>query len=467
MGDAESALPPSKKRGAGIQLTKDNPEADDDASEVETGTFKRASDEVLATRKIVKVRRTQPTSVPSSNPFAAIRLAPPSASGAKATSSFVKLDAVDKTGPKERDSTNEKIGRCEGTGSGTVVDGTNGTENSNRKLGDTTGAVSEVNDRVNNDAVEAVTKQVEVEKEAENGQEKSDVQDGREETKGEKEEIEAIGAVEKAVLEKTEGAIGASEKVVGEEIEKKTLENDKNDAAKPLAPVSSFQQLSSSQNAFIGIAGTGFGSSSFSFGPIVKEGPAFGSSSGSIFGFKSETQSFPSFGSGSASNGSFSFHLSGTSAHATKSGAKSLPSMQEVPVETGEENERAIFTADAVLYEYLDGGWKERGKGELKVNTQISDAQKARLVMRARGNYRLILNASIYPEMNLTNMDKKGVTFACINSAGDSVGELATFALKFKDSSFVEEFRGVVTAHKGLKDNVLKTPENSPKASDS
>ncbi|KAJ6813230.1 nuclear pore complex protein NUP50B-like [Iris pallida] len=254
---------------------------------------------------------------------------------------------------------------------------------------------------------------------------------------------------------------------VEEETEKKMLEDGKNDAAKPLAPVSSFQQLSSSQNAFTGIAGTGFGSSSFSFGTIVKEGPAFGSSSGSIFGFKSETQSFPSFGSGSSSNGNFSFQLSGTSAQdATKSGAKSIPSMQEVPVETGEENERAVFTADAILYEYLDGGWKERGKGEIKVNTQISDAQKARLVMRARGNYRLILNASIYPEMNLTNMDKKGITFACINSAGDSVGELATFALKFKDSSFMEEFRGVVAAHKGPKDNVLKTPENSPKASD-
>ena len=138
--------------------------------------------------------------------------------------------------------------------------------------------------------------------------------------------------------------------------------------------------------------------------------------------------------------------------------------MQEVTVETGEENEKSVFNADSVLFEFLDGGWKERGKGEIKVNVSSTGTGKARLVMRARGNYRLILNAGLYSEMKLTAMEKKGVTFACMNSNGEGKKDgLSTFALKFKDPSIAEEFRAVVTEHKGKTTTAgLKTPENSP-----
>lgn len=83
--------------------------------------------------------------------------------------------------------------------------------------------------------------------------------------------------------------------------------------------------------------------------------------------------------------------------------------------------------------------------------------------MRTKGNYRLILNASLFPEMKLANMDKRGVTFACLNSAADGKG-LSTIALKFKDASIVEDFRAAVVEHKGTTTGSLKTPENSPKA---
>ncbi|GFZ04143.1 NUP50 (Nucleoporin 50 kDa) protein [Actinidia rufa] len=228
------------------------------------------------------------------------------------------------------------------------------------------------------------------------------------------------------------------------------------------APLSSFRQLSSSQNAFTGLSGTGFSSSTFSFGSIQKDE----SSSGSFSGLKNDQPSYPSFGFSLSSNGNSSlFSTSGASIGA-KSEGSGFPSMQEVPVETGEENEKAVFTADSVLFEYAEGGWKERGKGELKVNVSANGAGKARLVMRAKGNYRLILNASLYQDMKLTNMEKRGITFACMNSTGEGKDGLSTFALKFKDSSIVEEFRATVTEHKGNTAVVLKTPDNSPKASD-
>ncbi|XP_008786162.2 nuclear pore complex protein NUP50A-like [Phoenix dactylifera] len=443
MGDAESALPSSKKRVAGRQLSKDNPDPDDDAPEPEMGTFERASDEVMATRRIVKVRRQQPATSTGSNPFAGVRLVPPTDSSAKITSPADQPQTgADTTASEEQNSNNEKIGKSgeedKKIERRAVVNETEGTGENNRKsaedIADMSAAKSD--EEVKSDTKEEVSQPVEMGKEVKNG--------------GKEAEKEAqAAAVEEEGKETEKKAGGDAEKAVGEEIEKEKQENEQKVTTMPAGSFSSFQQLSSSQNAFTGLAGTGFSSSSFSFGSIAKEGSTFGANSGSLFGL--------------TNNGGSSSSLLGTALDASKSDKFS---MQEVPIETGEENEKAVFIADAILYEYLDGGWKERGKGELKVNVSLSDAEKARVIMRSRGNYRLILNASLYPDMSLTSMDKRGLTFACANSAGEGKNALTTFALKFKDSSMVEEFRGVVTAHKGKKDPVLKTPENSPKASD-
>ncbi|XWS11887.1 hypothetical protein CRYUN_Cryun37aG0041300 [Craigia yunnanensis] len=60
-------------------------------------------------------------------------------------------------------------------------------------------------------------------------------------------------------------------------------------------------------------------------------------------------------------------------------------------------------------------------------------------------------------------MDKKGFTFACMNSTSEEKEGLSTFALKFKDASIVEEFCAAAMAHKVETTAVLKTPKNSPK----
>ncbi|ONK80652.1 uncharacterized protein A4U43_C01F20210 [Asparagus officinalis] len=457
MGDSENVA--SKKRVAGRQISKENPELDDDGPEPEMGTFKKASDEVLATRRIVKVRRSQPA-VASSNPFASLGMVPPSDSIANATTNTSNGDEV---GAKDgADENKETPVEGKGEESGSSINESNG-EDSNKKVEEKTCFPSAKDaSKVEGDAVEEETPVIEAEKDVKSGEAAKEI----------KEETE-----KKSSGEETEDGNAHEEKA-----EKEKLENANKDAdgAKPFASLSSFHQLSSSQNAFTGFAGTGFGTSSpFSFGSVAKEG-AETSSRTSPFSFGSITKegagtasvtSLFSFGSSSgpsaaASGHAFGFKSENPSSQSFGFGASNNGSSKEVPIETGEENEKAVFAADAILYEYSDGGWKERGKGELKLNISLSDAEKARLVMRARGNYRLILNACLYPDMTLTNMDKKGVTFACINSAGEGNNALSTFALKFKDSSFAEEFRGAVAANKGKKNTVLKTPENSPIASD-
>lgn len=436
MADLENAPPPSKKRAAGRELSRDNPGLDDEegSSEQESGTFKRASEEVLATRKIVKVRRPQSTSGPSSNPFAGIRLVPPSE--ASADPSQVAVDAQpasevrvsgeanqqsdskpESAADKESDAKEEKV-LSEATEPGVTHDQTEA-----ESAADKENVVKENNTISSEPAV------------------------GEDKTKND-------GEAENEVKTVTDAETGNVDK--NENEEKRENKNENVDPSAEGAPLNSFQQLSSSQNAFTNLSGTGFSTSTFSFGLISKDGSALSTGSGSLFGSKNDVPS----GLGLSNNGSSSLFSTTGPSIVSKS---DIPSMQEVAVETGEENEKPVFTADAVLFEFIDGGWKERGKGDLKVNVSESGADKARLVMRAKGIRKVILNASLYPDMKLANMEKKGVTFACMNSIDEKKDGLSTFALKFKDGSIVEEFRSAVTEHKGKTATVMKTPENSPK----
>ncbi|KAK9102163.1 hypothetical protein Sjap_019417 [Stephania japonica] len=434
MGDAESQ---SKKRAAGREISRDNPGLDDDdATEQETGTFKRASDDVLANRRIVKVRRNQTPAAPSFNPFANISLVPPPDSNSKVTQAADEVQPVAEEPLKEEAKETPEADRGEKD-----LDKTEPKEKD----------------------------ELEVES-AENTEKKESANKGNDTTAADQVEPVGDGESRKALGDEESGKTVGDEETAKEG--NKDRKDDGHEDAAPsggTVPLSSFGQLSSSQNAFTGFVGTGFSGSSFSFGTSPKEGDTPGVGSGSIFGLNTDnSSSFPTFSFGTSSNGSSSLFGASGASDTTKSENVSFPPKQEVSVETGEENEKSVFAADAVLFEYVSGGWKERGKGEIKVNVATADAEKARLLMRARGNYRLILNASLYPDMKLTNMDKRGVTFACMNSSsdGEGKGNLSTFAVKFKDRSVVEEFRVVVAAHQGKKAAVLKTPENSPKASD-
>lgn len=75
--------------------------------------------------------------------------------------------------------------------------------------------------------------------------------------------------------------------------------------------------------------------------------------------------------------------------------------MEEQSVTTGEEDEETKYSLRTKLYSMEpDGGWKERGVGVLRLNVRKEDGKGARLVMRADGVLRLILNVSLYAGMN-------------------------------------------------------------------
>ncbi|CAN4088934.1 unnamed protein product [Withania somnifera] len=454
MGDTENSLQPSKKRAAIKELSRDNPGLDDDenASEQETGSFKKASEEVMASRRIVKVRRSQTTAsttTPSTNPFAAICLVPPPTESSVPSPVITSEVESGMTSSGKQEEKNDVVEATRRE--------TSDVNKEEKKEPDQISKPSEGNVRESN----VVKEKVETLNEA-------DKPESAEKKVADDEKIQ-FETKECTVAEKSEN--DSKKDVEVEKTENKEQNDDggeKSEKGTETASFSSFQQLSSSQNAFTGFAGTGFSSTTFSFGAISKEGSpvGFGSESGagSLFGAKSDHSPF---GHNLPTNGNTSLFGSSGSSIVSKGEGTGFPSKEQVTVETGEENEKPVLTADSVLFEYLDGGWKERGKGELKVNVSTTGAGKCRLVMRTKGNYRLILNANLYPEMKLANMDKRGVTFACLNSAGEGKGGLSTIALKFKDASIVEEFRAAVMEHKGTTTTgSLKTPENSPKASE-
>lgn len=478
MGDAEDALPPSKKRVAGRELNRDKLDLDDeeDTVELETGTFKRASEEVLATRRIVKVRRntTAAAPQPSKNPFAGIRLVPPSDLGptkegqatasesegtelSESTAKNLEPEAVADKDLKDAEKT--EVSETQESHVGPVAknveeDKENEQKESGSKEAEAEFPAEKVEEGKENEQNESESKGAEAEFAGENVEVGNETQQVESETK----EAEAEpSAQEDATNKNGNGDLkeAAKPEADDENAESEVQKDEENTVSAGGTSLSSFQQLSSNKNAFTGLAGTGFASSTFSFGSIPKDGSA------SLLGSKSGE---PSLNFGLDGNGNSSVFGSSGSPIIPKAEESRFPSKEEVVVETGEENERVVFLADSVLFEFIDGNWKERGKGEIKVNVSTTGAEKARLIMRTKGNLRLVMNASLYPEIKLANMDKKGITFACVNSISEGKNGLSTFALKFRDGTTVASFQEAVEAHKGKVHEALQTSETSVKA---
>lgn len=153
----------------------------------------------------------------------------------------------------------------------------------------------------------------------------------------------------------------------------------------------------------------------------------------------------------------------------TPAETKPVITLQQEDVTTGEEDEDVLFTTDGALYEFVteEGkapSWKERGRGEMRLNRGKDGG--ARMVMRAKGNYRLILNAAMWKGQTFTKMEGgKGLTFPCKNAVNGPEAKVATFALKMRVSAThvvqqVDEFLSATRrALDDLSGDAAKSPE--------
>jgi Ran-binding protein 3 len=275
---------------------------------------------------------------------------------------------------------------------------------------------------------------------------------------------------------------GADEKSVkGSDEDTKPAADDTKNDGKPAASVPLFGSGAATISGFGGFgvfgsakpAGEGFGGAA--------SGGGFGgfSSGGGFGGFAkaagSTESGFPAlstvFGDGNKPVQLFGKTASAddaggdddadTAPESTPAETKPVITLQQEDVTTGEEDEEVVFTTDGALYEFVTeegkGGaaWKERGRGEMRLNRGKDGG--ARMVMRAKGNYRLILNAAMWRGQTFTKMEGgKGLTFPCKNAVN---------ALKMRVSAThveqqVEEFLSATQkALDGLSEHAAKSPE--------
>ena len=275
---------------------------------------------------------------------------------------------------------------------------------------------------------------------------------------------------------------GADEKSVkGSDEDTKPAADDTKDDGKPAASVPLFGSGAATISGFGGFGG---------FGSAKPAGEGFGgfSNGGGFGGFAkaagSTESGFPAlstvFGDGNKPVQLFGKTASAddaggdddddTAPESTPAETKPVITLQQEDVTTGEEDEEVVFTTDGALYEFVTeegkGGaaWKERGRGEMRLNRGKDGG--ARMVMRAKGNYRLILNAAMWRGQTFTKMEGgKGLTFPCKNAVNGDDAKVATFALKMRVSAThveqqVEEFLSATQkALDGLSEHAAKSPE--------
>ena len=101
--------------------------------------------------------------------------------------------------------------------------------------------------------------------------------------------------------------------------------------------------------------------------------------------------------------------------------------LPETEIKTGEEEEKTVHAVRAKLFHMAsDQSWKERGMGVLKINVSTAAEAPARLVMRADGVLRVILNVVLFPGMLCEQEQEKYIRIVAMEAEG-----LSHFAIRF------------------------------------
>ncbi|KAL3437278.1 hypothetical protein BDV09DRAFT_183695 [Aspergillus tetrazonus] len=157
-----------------------------------------------------------------------------------------------------------------------------------------------------------------------------------------------------------------------------------------------------------GFAGLGGGFSGFSGG----FGTAAASSGGGLTSFAAPggsallgTSSAKPFGAEADSDEEDDKDDEGETGPAEFEQDKTDERFYERQIETGEEQEKTYFTCKAKLFHFSNKEWRERGLGTFKVNVKVTDGVEdkkgARMIMRADGVGRVMLNTPLFKGMKV------------------------------------------------------------------
>ncbi|CAI5759922.1 unnamed protein product [Candida verbasci] len=116
-------------------------------------------------------------------------------------------------------------------------------------------------------------------------------------------------------------------------------------------------------------------------------------------------------------------------------------SNEKVSSETGEENEDLQFTVRAKLMEYnkenKEDPYKNKGVGELKILTNKSTG-KSRILLRADGSFRVLLNTSISKSISYTKLGNANLITIPTIDPNDTT-KLITYVIRVRNAKDGEE----------------------------
>ena len=122
-----------------------------------------------------------------------------------------------------------------------------------------------------------------------------------------------------------------------------------------------------------------------------------------------------------------------------------IPLPEKVEVKTGEEDEEVIFSHRAKLFRFVNGEWKERGLGDIKVLFNKNEG-KARILMRREQIFKICCNHYVSKELNLKIMpnskDRALVWYAIDFADGEQKAE--NFSIRFKTAEVATDFQAAV-----------------------
>lgn len=139
----------------------------------------------------------------------------------------------------------------------------------------------------------------------------------------------------------------------------------------------------------------------------------------------------------------------------TPSPVKPKLDLPNEPVSTGEEGEQHVFQSRMKVFLLEGTEWKERGVGQLKLNV-ADDKSYARLIMRAEGALRLVLNVRLFPSMKIEAVGDKAARFI----APVEKNELGTYLVRAAKPEAIKELISAVDTHKHLKTDDAKGTES-------
>lgn len=144
-----------------------------------------------------------------------------------------------------------------------------------------------------------------------------------------------------------------------------------------------------------------------------------------------------------------------------------IPLPDEVPLTTGEENEKVLFCEHAKLYRFVEKEWRERGVGSVKI-LHNEPTGKVRLLMRRDQVHKICANHFLTSDMTLTQMQKNERAYIwAANDYADENVVLEKLCVRFKTAeegrTFFEAFE---YAKSILKNKEAKQNANTPVAAD-